>query len=128
MAGKQRAFTFNVSKNANITTNGGGTAINLLRSVNAGGREMKAFLAVPLIAGTNTTLDCAIQENTTSGASGWTDISGATFTQITTHASANSEAIHFKAVKQYVRGIFTVHANVTAASTVLVIMSESNVT
>lgn len=126
MASKQRQFKFNVSANTALTTNGGGTAINLLRSVNAGGREMKAFLAVPYIAGTNTTLDAAIQENDTSGASGWAAISGATFTQVTTHGGAG-EAIHFKAVKQYVRGIFTVHANTTNASTVLVIMSENNV-
>lgn len=91
-----------------ITTNTNGAAVNLLNYINQGGRNMKATVHIGAATGTSPTLDIAIQENTTSGSSGWTLITNPTtaaFTQITTGTGVTS--IHFVPTKQYVRAVFT---------------------
>lgn len=80
-----------------------GSAVDLQKYIGVGMRQMKALLDVPSAAGTSPTLDVAIQENTTSGASGWTDVG--TFTQVT--STAGQETIHFTPTKRYIRAAGT---------------------
>src|SRR5262245_33404282 len=86
------------------TTNGG--AVDLL---NGDGRCF-AVQITGAVAGTSPTLDGKIQESDTSG-SGYTDISGATFTQVTV---ANTvQVISFDRTKRYVRYVGTIGGSST---------------
>lgn len=63
-----------------------------------------ALQQVGAVSGTSPTLDGKIQES--SDNSTWTDVSGATFTQVT--ASTNTQAITFDRTKRYVRYVGTI--------------------
>ena len=95
------------------TTSAEGTAIDLKAYLHTGGREMKAFFAclAPLTA---STLDVTIQENTTSASAGFTDITGAAFTQVAGTAAVTGEEIHFKTNKRYVRAYATYGTTATS--------------
>lgn len=77
-----------------------GTGVDLQGYINPGGREMKAILSANAISGTTPTLDIKLQESDSLG-TGYTDISGAAFTQVTTVDSL--QEIHFRTSKRYVR-------------------------
>jgi len=64
-----------------------------------------AILNVGTVTGTSPTLDVKIQECATSGGT-YTDITGATFTQIT--ASSKSLIINFKRAQRFVRAFATI--------------------
>lgn len=89
---------------AAYTTSTQGAAVDLLNSVNAGGRAMKAFVNVGAVTGTTPTLDLKMQESATTTAGDFTDITGATFTQLTTSGTAS---LVFQAKKRYVRLVAT---------------------
>lgn len=89
------------AKVISATTNG--TGVDLQGAINPGGREMKAILDIGSKSGTNPTCDVKIQESDALG-SGYTDISGAVFTQAT---AETSEQIHFRTNKRYVRAVAT---------------------
>jgi hypothetical protein len=93
----------------NRTATATGTGVDLQGKINPGGREMKAYLNVGLgvssASPVDNTLDVKIQESDALG-SGYTDISGATFTQVA-GVSPTSETIHFQTNKRYVRAIGT---------------------
>lgn len=63
-----------------------------------------AVQEVGAVSGTTPTLDTKVQES--SDNSTWTDITGATFTQVT--ASNKSQAINFKRTKRYTRLVGTI--------------------
>jgi hypothetical protein len=87
------------------TTTGSGTGVDLQGYINPGGRQMKAFLSLgTLSGGTTPSLAAKLQESDTAG-SGYTDITGATFTTLT---AAGSQEIHFKTTKRYVRVDYTI--------------------
>jgi hypothetical protein len=80
-------------------------------TVNASGGDMQAgdgrcfaLQLVGTVSGTSPTLDGKIQES--SDNSTWTDITGATFTQVT--ASTNNQAITFDRTKRYLRYVGTI--------------------
>ena len=82
-----------------------GAAVDLAAYVNPGGRQLKAVLNVGAITSTGT-LNCKIQESTTSAEAGFSDISGATFAATASSASlTGSEAIHFRTNNRYVRAL-----------------------
>src|SRR5262245_24871764 len=64
-----------------------------------------AVQQVGTVSGTAPTLDGKIQESDTIG-SGYTDISGATFSQVT--ASTNLQVISFERTKRYLRYVGTI--------------------
>lgn len=79
-----------------------GSDVDLKGYINPGGRQMKAFLSVTGVSGTSPTLDVKIQE--ADATSTYTDITSASFTQLTT---TGSQEIHFRTNKRYVRAIAT---------------------
>jgi hypothetical protein len=100
----QRAFTvLELLAAKRRTASANGTGVDLQGYVNPGGREMKAYLNCGAIS-SGTSLDVKIQESDASG-SGYTDITGAAFTQLTT--SPGDEEIHFRTNKRYVRAVGT---------------------
>ncbi len=94
-----------------------GAAVDLADSINPGGRNVKAVLDVGSLlgtAGTTLSVDCKIQDSNTTTAADFTDISGATFTQVTATAGAIAE-IEFRTNKRYVRAVATLGTTVTGA-------------
>lgn len=81
-----------------------GTGVDLEEFAEPGGGQFKAILDCGTVTGTSPTLDVKIQESDSSG-SGYTDISGAAFTQLGT---AGNEEIHFQTSKRYVRAVATI--------------------
>ncbi len=76
--------------------------------VNPGKREMKALLGAKVeIASDSGSFDYKLQESNTTVDSDFSDITGATFTQVTDASTAAVEAIHFFTAKRYVRGYGT---------------------
>jgi hypothetical protein len=57
-------------------------------------------------AGTNPTLDVKIQDSA-DGSSGWADVTGAAFTQVTSTASQQRISVNVSEIKRYVRAIGT---------------------
>ncbi len=86
------------------TASANGSAVDLLGYVNPGVKDMLAYLNVGAVSGTTPTLDLKLQESD-DGSTGWTDISGAVFTQAT---SATSETIKAKVFKRYIRAVATI--------------------
>lgn len=66
-------------------------------------RMYKAIVSCGTVSGTTPTLDLKIQESDDN--SNWSDITGATFTQLT---AAGREEIHFKSNKRYIRAVATI--------------------
>lgn len=89
---------------AAYTNNGNGSAVDVSGFEQVGAREFIAFLTCGAASGTSPTLDVKIQESDSS-TSGFADISGAAFTQLT---GAGSEHLRFVARKRYVRAVRTV--------------------
>jgi hypothetical protein len=93
------------------------TATGGLTSVDTGGanaRAMNALLNVGTVSGTNPTLDVKMQESA-DGSTNWTDITGATFTQVT--AASNLQLLVFKPIKRYVRAHCTIGGTSTPTFT-----------
>src|SRR5262249_38626087 len=85
----------NVTTSANLQ----GTPIDMS---NATG-PLNAVLQVGTAAGSALTLDVKMQANTTSATTGFTDIPGATFTQVTTSGGRQTLLFNLPAGNRYVR-------------------------
>ena len=87
-----------------------GATVDLANYVNPGGRQLKALLSIGAVTSTGH-LNVKIQESSTSAEAGFSDISGATFTETGDSASLSSGAanqvIHFRTNNRYVRAIAT---------------------
>ncbi len=86
---------------ASRTASVDGTGVDLLQYVGTGNINLKAVMDVGTVTGTNPTWDAKIQESDSPG-SGYTDITGAAFTQVTATGTGAVE-LHFRTVKRYVR-------------------------
>jgi hypothetical protein len=106
------------------STSYSGSAIDLAGTINVGGRQVKALLDVGAVT-TAGSLDVKFQEDTTSGFTSPTDISGAAFTQVTT--STGSEEIHFRATKRYVRAYAAVEASTNGYTFGVYLLTELRV-
>lgn len=95
------------------TTSADGSAVDLQATIHPGGREIKAYLDLEALAGTSPSIDCKIQESDTTTAGDFTDITGASFTTLTTDAT---EELHFQTSKRYIRAVLTFSANTTSAT------------
>lgn len=85
------------------TTTATGSAVDLAGSL-SGVENVKAFLDVGAIT-TAGTLTVKIQHSDTTTSADFTDISGATFTAVT--SSTGTQEIHFYTAKRYVRAVGT---------------------
>lgn len=85
------------------------TELNLQKYfVNPGKREMKAVV-VPILTSTDSGLfDYKLQHSNTTVDSDFSDISGASITQVGSSATPGVNEIHFFTNKQYVRGYQTI--------------------
>lgn len=83
------------------TTSANGTGVD---NKLGGTKLISAIQFVGAVTGTTPTLDTKFQQS--SDNSTWTDITGATFTQVT--AADNVQTISFSAQKQYVRTVSTI--------------------
>lgn len=93
---------------AALTTSTLGASVDLIDS-NA--NMASAVLLTGAVSGTQGTMDVKMQESTGTATTGtWTDITGATFTQVTTSGVVNSsgtQIISFQRQKRYVRAYAT---------------------
>ena len=76
--------------------------------VNPGKREMKAVLGAGITSTDSGTFNYKLQESLTTVDSDFSDISGATFTQVGDSDTLSMEEIHFYTNNRYVRGIATI--------------------
>lgn len=76
--------------------------------VNPGKREMKAVLATGITSTDSGTFNYKLQESNTTVDSDFSDISGATFTQVGDSDTFTVQEIHFYTNKRYVRGTGTI--------------------
>src|SRR6478752_7325468 len=90
---------------AALTTTTNGTPVDLMSMV---GNQGSAMMVVGAVSGTQGTLDVKLQECTSTNGT-FTDITGATFTQVTTSGTTTSGLFlaNFKATKRYVRAYAT---------------------
>lgn len=84
-----------------LTTTTNGIAIDT-----NGFDDAQAVLDTGARTGTSPTLNVKIQEST-DGSTGWTDISGAVFAEITAADQHKSLGINLRTVKRYIRYVFT---------------------
>lgn len=96
---------------AALTTTTNGSTVDLIDGI---GNMASAILSVGAVSGTQGTCDVKIQESTATN-TGFTDITGATFTQFTT--SNQVQIISFKPVKRYVRAYATFAGTFTSMLT-----------
>lgn len=90
---------------AALTTTTNGTPVDLMSMV---GNQGSAMMVVGAVSGTQGTLDVKLQECTSTNGT-FTDITGATFTQVTTSGLTTTalQLCNFKPVKRYVRAYAT---------------------
>ena len=93
----------NLHATAARTATGNGTAVDLQA------RDGDLYLVLDSAAGTGTTptLDIKVQSSDTSGGT-YADITGATFTQVTTTASQQAIVISKDEVRRWIRVVYTV--------------------
>lgn len=85
------------------TATANGTGVDLTGYINPGGRAMKAIVNNGTTSGTTPTLDVKMQDSPDNSV--WTDITGATATQLT--AAGNAE-ISFRTNQKWVRAVATI--------------------
>lgn len=89
-----------------------GSTLDLIKYfVNPGKREMKATLIALPDTTDSGTFDYKLQEAATTVDSDFSDISGATFTQVGRNADASTgtfQEIHFFTKQRYIRGVGTI--------------------
>lgn len=102
------------------TASGNGTSVDLQGYVNPGIDNMKAYLDVGTVSGTTPTLDVKIQESSDNVT--FTDITGATFTQVT--ATGANQEIHFVTSKRYVRAVATIGGTTPSFSFGVYLLAE----
>ena len=97
------------------TASADGTGFDLEGSNGAEGEAIIILSSDAASAGTNPTLDVKLQES--SDDSTWSDISGATFTQVTDAASSQKISINTNDVKRYLRAVGTIGGTSSPAFT-----------
>ena len=97
------------------TTTTTGSAVDLQGLASPGVRGMRATVSCGIATGTSASVTIKIQESDTTTSADFSDISGATFTALTT-TTASSESIYFRTNKRYVRAVATYTSNTTSAS------------
>jgi hypothetical protein len=107
------------------TTSQSGAAIDLQGYINPGGRTMKAILSSGEGAGTTVSVAVKMQDSDTTTAADFTDISGATFTSLSTTGVSAIQSIHFQTRKRYLRAVTTHGTNFTSATYAVVVIGES---
>ena len=105
------------------TATANGTGVDLQGYINAGGRQMKAFLDVGAVSGTTPTLDVKLQDSADNVT--YADIAGATFAQAT---AATSQAIHFRTNKRYVRAVATIAGTTPSFTCSVYALAEKRLT
>ena len=90
------AFTF---RPAALTSTSQGTAVDRLNY-----QSVLAVLDVGAVTGTSPTMDCKLQSSATSGGT-YTDISGATFTQVTASNARQDKSVDLSPVNRFIRGL-----------------------
>lgn len=117
-----------VALSANVTT---GTAVDLGNQTkgvaSVGRREMRASFAVGGASTSITTINCVIQDNTTSTAAdtGWANVtSSGGFSALTTNGHAAD--IFFQTNKRYVRSLLTPAFGVTTSYVAIVTIDVEN--
>ncbi len=83
-----------------------GTGVDLAPYAATGDINFKVVMDVGTVTGTNPTWDVKIQESDTLG-SGYTDITGAAFTQVTATGTGAVE-LHTRTIKKYIRALCTI--------------------
>lgn len=99
---------------ATRSTSANGSAVDLQATIHPGGRQIKAYLNLSSLAGTTPSVTGKIQDSDTTTSADFTDVSGASFTAVTSTAGG-TEAIHFVTNKRYIRAVLTLTANTTEA-------------
>lgn len=108
---------------AAITTNTNHTAVDVGAGyANVGRRDMRATLSAAMTSNT-TSLAVKLQDNTTSDTTGFADITGATFTALTTQGSAAD--IFFSTNKRYVRAVSTVAGTTPSTQPIVMVFAEA---
>lgn len=79
------------------------TGLDLRPYINTNGENMLAYINVDNVSGTTPTADIKLQESDDDAL--YTDITGATFTQVTTTAA--TEVIYARTNKRYIRAVVT---------------------
>lgn len=97
------------------TASANGTGFDLEGSNGAEGEAIIILSSDAASAGTDPTLDVKLQES--SDNSTFTDISGATFTQVTDAASSQKISINTNDVKRYLRAVGTIGGTSSPAFT-----------
>ena len=97
------------------TASANGTGFDLEGSNGAEGEAIIILSSDAASAGTDPTLDVKLQES--SDDSTYTDISGATFTQVTDAASSQKISINTNDVKRYLRAVGTIGGTSSPAFT-----------
>ncbi|MEW6304687.1 MAG: hypothetical protein AB1705_14525 [Verrucomicrobiota bacterium] len=69
--------------------------------------KLKVMQNVGTVSGTSPTLDGKIQDSA-DGSTGWADVSGATFTQVTASTNHQSIGVDTRACKRYIRYVGTI--------------------
>lgn len=115
---------------------GGSTAVNVLAAVSAANTAAATSSAVDLLGyegpvlviqnhGTGTgTLDGKLQDSG-DGSTDWQDVTGATFTQVTTTANTQKLALSPRGVRRYVRYVGTIVTGPHLIGVTLVGMGKS---
>lgn len=107
---------------ADVAATANGTGVDL-QPYASSPREMKAVLSAEAM-GSSQTFDVKLQESD-SLSTGYTDITGAAFTQVANAASF--QTIHFQTNKRYVRAAATASASAAGAAAAVLFVQDRNV-
>jgi len=93
--------------------------------IHVGHREMKAVATIiPTGTDTDETCDLVIQESSSTADGDFSEITGATFTQVTQAATPAVEQIHFNATKRYIRAVPTLAGTTPTFAIALNVMAR----
>ena len=124
MPSQQQFVALALATAAEYLTSTNHASVDLQGYINPGGRNMKAILNVGSMLGT-TSVSFKMQDNTTSATAGYADITGATWTAVTTTVGAH-QSIHFITNKRYVRAVSTFAADSSAVYGIELIAEARN--
>jgi hypothetical protein len=108
------------------TTSTNGSAVDLRGKVNPGSRNIKVYLTASAALGTTPNFNFKVQQSNSTG-SGYTDVTGLTFTAITATTGGQEEK-HGVVTQRYIRYVSTFDANTTSATFCAVAVVENRIT
>src|SRR5687767_7491320 len=126
MASQQNLVIQRLLNIATQTTSTNGSAVDLRGKVNPGSRNIKVYVTVSAVAGTTPNFNFKVQQSNSTG-SGYTDVTGLTFTAITATTGGQEEK-HGVVTQRYIRYVSTFDANTTSATFVAVALTENRIT